>query len=120
MPLTRWNRYRQTRIQKRKALQLLTLSGVVRPSTNEPRYTVSPLKVAAIREKQAPPMIAQNILNTVQSKAHSRPRQTDLAVNRLQVSTRTWFKESLHGLRQLLHYDVGKAAGRVIGFPSAH
>ncbi len=39
MPLTRWTHYRQTRAQKKKALHLLALSGVVRPSTIELRYT---------------------------------------------------------------------------------
>lgn len=39
MPLTRWTQYRQTRAQKEKALHLLALSGVVRPSTIELRYT---------------------------------------------------------------------------------
>ena len=38
MPLIQWTRYRQTRNQKRKALQMLALSGVVRPSTHELRY----------------------------------------------------------------------------------
>ena len=41
MPLTRWTHYRQTRAQKEKALHLLALSGVVRPSTIELRYTAS-------------------------------------------------------------------------------
>lgn len=41
MPLTRWTHYRQTRTQKKKALHLLALSGVVRPSTIELRYTAS-------------------------------------------------------------------------------
>lgn len=39
MTLTPWTRYRQTRAQKKKALHLLTLSGVVRPSSIELRYT---------------------------------------------------------------------------------
>ncbi|NOS77026.1 MAG: hypothetical protein HOP35_03700 [Nitrospira sp.] len=39
MPLTRWTHYRQARAQKKKALHLLALSGVVRPSTIELRYT---------------------------------------------------------------------------------
>jgi|CXWL01.1.fsa_nt_gi hypothetical protein len=39
MPLSRWTHYRQTRAQKKKALHLLALSGVVRPSTIELRYT---------------------------------------------------------------------------------
>jgi len=42
MPLMQWTRYRQTRNQKRKALQMLALSGVVRPSTHELRYPTLP------------------------------------------------------------------------------
>ena len=41
MPLLRWTRYRQTRAQKKKALQMLASSGVVRPSTIELRYAVT-------------------------------------------------------------------------------
>ena len=55
MPLTRWTHYRQTRAQKKKALHLLALSGVVRPSTIELRYT-APL--SHISDEQTP--IAQN------------------------------------------------------------
>ena len=39
MPLSRWTHYRQIRDQKKKVLHLLALSGVVRPSTIELRYT---------------------------------------------------------------------------------
>lgn len=41
MPLTPWTRYRKTRAQKKKALQMLALSGVIRPSTIELRYTTT-------------------------------------------------------------------------------
>ena len=51
MPLTRWAHYRQTRAQKKKALHLLALSGVVRPSSIELRYT-APL--SPISDEQAP------------------------------------------------------------------
>lgn len=118
MSFTRWNRYRRTRIQKRKALQLLALSGVVRPSTNEPRYTLSPLKVAAIHERPAQTLITQNIPGRVQSQAPQHPRHIKLAVIHLVVTARAWCEQSLQHLRPLLHWDVGKAAGRVIGFPS--
>lgn len=54
MPLTRWTHYRQTRAQKKKALHLLALSGVVRPSTIELRYTtpLSHISVESSREEQ--------------------------------------------------------------------
>ena len=56
MPLTRWTRYRQTRAQKKKALHLLSLSGVVRPSTIELRYTapLSHISAEPLREEQRP------------------------------------------------------------------
>jgi hypothetical protein len=56
MPLTRWTHYRQRRAQKEKALYLLALSGVVRPSTIELRYTISPshISVESVCEEQAP------------------------------------------------------------------
>ena len=44
MPLTQWLRYRQRRAQTKKALQMLALSGVIRPSNIELRYTSSPFK----------------------------------------------------------------------------
>ena len=51
MPLTRWTHYRQTRAQKRKALHLLALSGVIRPSTIELRYTAT---LSHISDEQTP------------------------------------------------------------------
>jgi hypothetical protein len=60
MPLTRWTHYRQTRVQKEKALHLLALSGVVRPSTIELRYTATLSHISAepLSEEQMP--LAQN------------------------------------------------------------
>lgn len=60
MPLTRWTHYRQTRAQKKKALHLLALSGVVRPSTIELRYTapLSHISAEPSRDEQTP--IAQD------------------------------------------------------------
>jgi len=56
MPLTRWTHYRQTRAQKKKALYLLSLSGVVRPSTIELRYTapLSQISAEPLCEEQTP------------------------------------------------------------------
>lgn len=45
MPLARWRTYRERAWQKRKALRMLALSGVVRPSHVELRYTIPILKV---------------------------------------------------------------------------
>lgn len=36
--MTRWKQFRERRLRKKKALQLLTLSGAVRPADVEPRY----------------------------------------------------------------------------------
>lgn len=36
--MRRWKLYRQRRRRKQKALQLLTLSGTIRPADVEPRY----------------------------------------------------------------------------------
>lgn len=60
MPLARWTHYQQTRAQKEKALYLLALSGVVRPSTIELRYTISLSHISAepLCEEQTP--IAQD------------------------------------------------------------
>jgi len=117
-PLTSWNHYWQTRRQTRTALRLLTLSGVVRPSTSESRYTVSPLKVAGIRERPAQPRIAQNTPDTAPASTPSRPRRTNPVANRFQVNAGTWVEESLQDLRRLLQYDVRKVAWRLIGIPS--
>jgi hypothetical protein len=109
-PLTRWNHYRHTRRQTRTALRLLTLSGVIRPSTSEPRYIISPLKVTALRDHQECPV-------QIQPHVPSRPHQINLAITRLQATAKTWVEFSTHHLRQL-HWGMGKAAWRIIGIPS--
>ena len=45
MPLNLWRAYRMRAQQKRKAMQMLALSGVVRPSAVELRYTTPLLKM---------------------------------------------------------------------------
>ena len=47
MPLTRWRLSRERTRQKQKALHMLALSGVVRPSHVELRYSIPILKVGA-------------------------------------------------------------------------
>lgn len=44
MSLTSWRARRIRALQKRNALMMLALSGVVRPSDVELRYPISPLK----------------------------------------------------------------------------
>lgn len=77
MLLLRWTRYRQTRAQKKKALQMLALSGVVRPSTIELRYAASPRHLI---EPSAPeqPDIAQTALANAAAPAQ-QARANDLA-----------------------------------------
>jgi|DewCreStandDraft_4_1066084.scaffolds.fasta_scaffold133959_1 hypothetical protein len=47
MPVTRWIGSRESAKQKRKALQMLALSGVVRPSHVELRYTIPLFKAGS-------------------------------------------------------------------------
>lgn len=65
MPLAHWRTYRERARQKRNAIHMLALSGVVRPSHIELRYTTPILKVgtskaylctmpAAIPQQSAP------------------------------------------------------------------
>lgn len=45
MPLKIWRAYRMRAQQKRKAMQMLAISGVVRPGTVELRYTIPLMKM---------------------------------------------------------------------------
>ena len=49
MPLAHWRSYRERARQKRKALHMLALSGVIRPSHIELRYTIPTLKAATTK-----------------------------------------------------------------------
>lgn len=109
-PLTRWNHYQQTRKQTRTALRLLTLSGVVRPGTSEPRYIIVPVHVAARREQHQSPAP-----NQAQSPLH--PPQMHQAMSRLHATAAAWAEQSTYHLRQL-HWMMEKAAWRIIGIPS--
>lgn len=64
MPLLRWTRYRQTRAQKKKALQMLALSGVVRPGTIELRYAASPRHSIEPSTPEQPDMTQPALANT--------------------------------------------------------
>lgn len=48
MPLAHWRTYRERIQQKRKALRMLALSGVVRPSDIELRYYLPMLKAGSL------------------------------------------------------------------------
>lgn len=110
MSLIRWSHYRQTRRQTRTALHLLTLSGVVRPSTSELRYVMTPVKKTAIHERPEGPL-------PVQPHIPSQPQQTNPVMTRLQMTTRAWLEQSTHHLQQL-QWGMGKTAWRIIGIPS--
>lgn len=77
MPLTRWIGYRESAKQKRKALQMLALSGVVRPSHVELRYTI-PLFSAGSALHGQPSTRAANGLQsqTVKKVPAAQPRDT--------------------------------------------
>jgi hypothetical protein len=47
MPFTIWRTYRKRAQQKRKVLQMLVVSGVVRPCDVELRYTIPLLRIRA-------------------------------------------------------------------------
>lgn len=110
MPLTHWNRYRHTRRQMRTALRLLTLSGVIRPSTSEPRYIIAPVNIPAIRTRQERPV-------SIQPPTPSQPHQINQIRTRVQITARAWIDHSTHHLRQF-QWGMGKAAWRIIGIPS--
>ena len=72
MPLLRWTCYRQTRAQKKKALQMLALSGVVRPSTIELRYTASPSHSIELPAPEQPNMTQTALANTAAPAQQTR------------------------------------------------
>lgn len=107
MPLLQWARYRQTRAQKKKALQMLTLSGVVRLSTIELRYATSPL-----RHSSEPPASEQ--LNTVQTDlattaAPAQPTQSSTLTHQLYATAFALLAESRRCL-QKFQWDNRSAA----------
>ena len=73
MPLTRWLRYRQRRAQTKKALQMLALSGVIRPSTLELRYTSSPLRGAVPSEGRDHSTTISPLLKRPKHRPQARP-----------------------------------------------
>ncbi len=60
MPLTRWRLYRERAQQKQKALRMLALSGVVRPSHIELRYCIPILKIGASLQSTTPPTVTHH------------------------------------------------------------
>jgi hypothetical protein len=94
MPLAHWRTHRERARQKRKVLQMLALSGVVRPSHVEFHYTVPILKVgtstASPRRKPA--------ADRKQSASIEEPSEV----------VRTWATQLLQGLCQRLPLGTGQ------------
>lgn len=107
MPLTRWIRYRQARAQKKTALRMLALSGVVRLSTIELRYAASPhhnsFELSPIEQPASSPSapdIPPSLTTSIQG--------SDLA-HQLYSTARTLLAESKRCI-QKLQWDDRKAA----------
>lgn len=109
MPLTRWTHYRQTRAQKKKALYLLALSGVVRPSTIELRYTVafSHISPKPSREEQTLP--AQYTSEPATSTFPMRPAGTTHLAHHLYSTASLLLAKSRRHI-QSLQWDIRNAA----------
>jgi hypothetical protein len=104
MPLARWRSYRNCIQQKRKALHMLTLSGVVRPSHVELRYTIPLLKVGTVhRSACAIPLDAARQTAPLQeSAAAMRTRGEHLL---------QWLRQTGGLSRRLLNPWTGTAEG---------
>lgn len=104
MPLTRWAHYRQTRIQKKKALHLLALSGVVRPSTIELRYTAPP---SPISDEQTP--IEQDAAAPAISTVRMHSAETTHLAHHLYSAAFMFLAKSRRHI-QSLQWDIRNAA----------
>jgi hypothetical protein len=93
MPLARWRTHRKRARQKRKVLQMLALSGVVRPSHVEFRYTVPILKVGT---STASPRLKPTA---------ARQQSASIAVS--SAAVRTWANQLLQGLCQQIPLKKG-------------
>ena len=74
MPLKIWRAYRMRAQQKRKAMQMLAISGVVRPSAVELRYTI-PLMKMRISNSAAELQPVDITKRPTLRRASSAPRQ---------------------------------------------
>ena len=109
MRLTRWTHYRQTRAQKKKALHLLALSGVLRPSTIELRYTapLSHVSDEPLCEEQAPIAQKASVQSIFTIPMHSA-KTTHLAHHLYSTAFRFLAKSRRH--IQTLQWDIRNAA----------
>jgi hypothetical protein len=109
MPLTRWTHYRQTRAQKKKALYLLALSGVIRPSTTELRYTapLSHITAELSRDEQTP--IAQDTSVPASSTFPMRSTETTHLAHHFYTTAFMLLAKSRRHI-QSLQWDTRNAA----------
>ncbi len=107
MPLTQWARYRQTRTQKKKALHMLALSGVIRPSTIELRYTASSLRHSIEPSVPEQPEVAQTTL--ANAAAPAKQAQANDLTHQLHSIASALLAESRRCL-QKLQWDNRTAA----------
>lgn len=104
MPLVRWRTNRERTRQKRKALHMLALSGVVRPSHIEPRYYIPILKVGSSNHfPYAKPTAAAQ---------QSAPLQESLAAIKTQgMQLLQWLRQTGGLSRRLLNPWAGTTEG---------
>jgi hypothetical protein len=109
MPLTRWTHYRQARAQKKRALHLLALSGVVRPSTIELRYTapLSHISAELLCEEQTP--ITQDASAPADSTLPVRSAKTTHLTHHLYSAAFSFLDKSRRHI-QSLQWDTRNAA----------
>ncbi len=102
MALARWRTYRERVQQKRKALRMLALSGVVRPSHIEPRYTVPLLQIRVWHHSHSAPTA-----DATQQSApprHSAPAMTSQGTQLLH-----WLRHTGSLSRRILTSRAGTA-----------
>lgn len=104
MPLARWRTNEERTGQKRKALHMLALSGVVRPCHIEPRYYTPILKVGSSNHFSCakPSAAAQQ----------SAPFQESVAAIKTQgMQLLQWLRQTGSLSRRLLNPWVGTTEG---------
>ncbi len=109
MPLTRWTHYRQIRAQKKKALHLLALSGVIRPSAIALRYTapLSHISAEPLREERTP--IAEDASTPAISALPVRSTETTHLAHHLYSTAFRFLARSRRHI-QSLQWDTRNAA----------
>lgn len=109
MPLTQWTRYRRMRAQKKKALYLLALSGVVRPSTLELRYAAPAFHNSLESSPAEQPEIPRNVPGTTALPAPTNHAQVRHLAHQLYSTAVALLAESRRCI-QKLQWDNRTAA----------